>query len=1658
MVSRRLVLSFVVLLVFSPLAAVPMSPSSASIPGDTGPTTGVETRSASAGGDPPIAARAPDEDLVDENSGFRNELVFDGLVSPTAFTFLPDGRILVLQKNGEVFIGNTSANPPALEPYLSLGDVQTGGEKGLLNIALDPEFESNGQIYLYYVNNTTNRQRVSRFTHVEGAGGLDSRADRSSEFVVWEDNENWTTCCHYGGGLDFGPEGKLYLTLGEESTDEGLRAQNYSKTGGKVLRFNPNGTVPADNPYVDDPDKRDRIWAAGLRNPFRASWDIPTERFFIGEVGGDDYGTSMEDIHLGKAGANYGWPYCEGACGNDSFDDPLYSYPHNGSDASLTGGFVYRGEMFPDKFHGAYFYGDYARFWIRYLTFDGPEEVASSEGFETNAGLPVSLDEGPDGALYYADIAGSVRRISYYDDTPPAIDSIRATPRRGESPLTVTFNATATDNEPYPVTYEWSFGDGEGTTARNATHTYDEPGVYSARLAVSDATQTARSEPIEIVVGNPPEATISAPENGSSFVAGDVIEYRGFARDTEDGVLGAENLTWTTVLAHSNHTHPFDGPVSGTNGSFGIPTSGHDYTGDTGHVIELTATDSDGLSDTERVRIMPEKVTMTYETAPEGLDLLVDGIRTETPAQKRSIVNFNRSVSAPETQCAGGSTYEFVGWENGTTAPTRPFSVPAEPRTYTANYTANGSCNAPPNLAAPDDVTLVAGETAALEVTASDPEGDALTLSANGLPAFAAFTDDGNGTGTLSLTPGANDTGTYPVTLTASDGNGTDTASVSVTVERNGSDGNDTDGAVIARVNAGGSGISADGLDWTASASSSATDAANTESTIRGIALDDSVPAGTPARMFKTGLYGGMNWSFPARSGVTYDVRLYFAEIAPDIAAGDRAFDVRVENETVIEGYDIQASVGADTGTMRTVTTTADDDSIDIELVGVKNNPKVSGVAVVAPPGTNPEPTLDVPTGVTVPAGTTADFDVAGSDMTGETVSLRAEQLPSFVEFSTNGGDGSFTVAPADAEPGVYNVTIAASDGTSTVTETVPVTVSDLPESSVLARVNAGGPTVPDSPNWTPSTGKYVTGGNGFATTDTVTADSSVPEGTPTELFQSELYGETDWSFPVRAGESYEVRVYTAEIDGEKGVDNRLFDVTVEGERILDAYDIYADVGTDAGTMRATTVTATNDDLSVAVGKVKNTPKISAVSVLRASGDPKVNEPPTASFTANVSTPTAGERVSFDGTESSDADGTLVDYSWEINSSHSHGWHDATLAHTFEDAGDYAVSLTVTDDDGATDTVETTIDVQSPSDETDDDGDPENGNEGSSGDEDEDENDSDGSDGNESENDGPGNGDGSDGANDDSDDAGGGFIPAPSDPSLPEIATPNGVRFGAVAVGSNETRSVSVRNTGSAPLRVRAVAITGPDADAFTATPGSFVVPSGGQTAVNVTYEPTAVERPNATLRLRTDDPDRGMVDIPLSVRNASVTVLDGNTSGDRARIHIADGLASAAYGADVRTDGPVSIVRVVAHVVESGNTTVSARATPSQGSARIATVETTANGTATVGNVTVTVRVGSDVLADRAPSALELRNPETDAVIPLRTLRTNESNVTLRASVPAGTAAVLSATTGSAGIGAADGENGTTAGTTESGPVPGFGPGVALAALAVLVLLFRRR
>jgi glucose/arabinose dehydrogenase len=686
---------------------------------------------------------------VPSDPNFQNELVVSGLNRPTSLEFLPDGRALILEKNGRILITDPSSAVPELDTYLVLPNILTSGEKGLIDIALHPDFEQNGFLYVYYTLGSDRKFQISRFTHQGNTANL------NSEVVIWKDPNPASSPDHFGGGLFTARQGGkdyIFLTTGDKGLNTPQLAQDKTRIEGKILRLNIDGTIPTDNPFVDGPGKNaDEIWAYGLRNPFRASYDESTGNIYVGDVGFD----TTEEVNRinisNNSGVNFGWPLYEGTSnGAPGFVDPIYQYAHTdatlGGSGAVIGGSIYRGTAFPEEFQGAYFFADFTQDNIQYLKFDASGKVIDAHPdtatvdaflFEQGTGninpkvhTPVFVGEGPDGALYFLNFSGSLRRITYFDPSggnqSPVINE-QLTKASFNGGLTYTFTGVANDPDGDPITYVWDFGDGSqvSTTANSVSHTYAAKGAYEVTLVASDgqaSTPDDRYTLPTIQLGAPPAAEIVLrAANGTlltivtepdpitgldrkvikdAFRAGDTILFEGIGTDS-DGTLGESSYEWEIRFLHDDHAHPEDTVLGMSTGSFVTTTVEHGFFADiqAGYTFELTITDSDGLQTTEQVDLLPKTVDLTFEDNLAGdVNFSIDDISRissdANPFTLNTAINFEHTITAPGTRTVNGSTYVFDSWSTGQTTSTITISAPELAQTYIANYvksSVNGS-------------------------------------------------------------------------------------------------------------------------------------------------------------------------------------------------------------------------------------------------------------------------------------------------------------------------------------------------------------------------------------------------------------------------------------------------------------------------------------------------------------------------------------------------------------------------------------------------------------------------------------------------------------------------------------------------------------------------------------------------------------------------------------------------------------------------------------------------------------------------------------------------------------------------------------------------------------------------------------------------------
>ncbi|MCA9129333.1 MAG: PQQ-dependent sugar dehydrogenase [Planctomycetales bacterium] len=345
-------------------------------------------------------------------AGFEISTVATGLSGVTAMEVAADGRVFICEQNGSLRVVKDGILLD--QPFVAL-DVEHNWERGLIGVTLDPAFPDTPWVYVVYVTDQPySHHRVSRFAAV----GDVAVAGSEKILLVGDDQKLFggnVPAGHQGGGIHFGRDGKIYVGLGEQTA--GVPAQSFNALQGKILRINADGSIPRDNPFMGRTNgKYQSIWAIGCRNPFTFAVRKTTGEMFINDVGG-----KFEEVNLGIAGANYGWPDIEhGTPGTDAVTGPIHQYPQ----ASISGGdFSDTAVDWPSAYRGKYFFADFVHGWIKMLDPLAPERAID---FAQGIRRPVDLRFARDGSLYvlvrnawvvdqkFEENTGSLLRISYH--------------------------------------------------------------------------------------------------------------------------------------------------------------------------------------------------------------------------------------------------------------------------------------------------------------------------------------------------------------------------------------------------------------------------------------------------------------------------------------------------------------------------------------------------------------------------------------------------------------------------------------------------------------------------------------------------------------------------------------------------------------------------------------------------------------------------------------------------------------------------------------------------------------------------------------------------------------------------------------------------------------------------------------------------------------------------------------------------------------------------------------------------------------------------------------------------------------------------------------------------------------------------------------------
>ncbi len=355
----------------------------------------------------------PEEPL----QGIELQLITDGLQQPTILVTPPgESRQFVAERLGRIRV--IDAGGLVEESWLNLADrvLANGIEQGLLGLAFHPAYETNGRLFVYYTNRD-GRRTLSEFSGDEGGG------DPNSEKVLFSlpQPPDSTDIRHYGGMLQFGPDGYLYVSLGDGADARG-QGQNSGSFYAAILRLDVDGgdpyAIPADNPFVSG-GGAEEVWAYGLRNPWRFDIDPVEELLYVADVGQGDR-EEVSVVSTAGGGYNFGWANVEGTrcffesgCDPSNYVLPIVEYGHNLDDpdegCSVTGGVVYRGQAIPEL-HGQYFFADWCNKWVKSVLYRDGAVVEENRWFD-DAGQVNGMGIDGAGEIYIVTFEGTVSKV-----------------------------------------------------------------------------------------------------------------------------------------------------------------------------------------------------------------------------------------------------------------------------------------------------------------------------------------------------------------------------------------------------------------------------------------------------------------------------------------------------------------------------------------------------------------------------------------------------------------------------------------------------------------------------------------------------------------------------------------------------------------------------------------------------------------------------------------------------------------------------------------------------------------------------------------------------------------------------------------------------------------------------------------------------------------------------------------------------------------------------------------------------------------------------------------------------------------------------------------------------------------------------------------------
>ncbi|HVQ87435.1 MAG TPA: PQQ-dependent sugar dehydrogenase [Actinomycetes bacterium] len=634
-------------------------------------------------------------------------LVASGVREPDTLRTAPDGRIFLLQQSGRVrIIAHGKLKTKAALKIPDSQIIALNNSSGLLSIAFPPGFRSAATQYVYLL-----------YTHPPMAGynyrhNVVSRwqingdvIDPSSEQILVHldplvNSTGGFATSHYGGDMEFGPDGKLYVTTGD--LYNATNGQLLSNRLGKVLRYNPDGSIPTSNPFYNSTTGENRaIWTYGFRNPFKLAKDTRTGDLVLGDVGSSKF-EEVNVLSPDAGGSNYGWSLAEGYTTDPRFISPIYAYPHSGTGSEVYGCAVIGGDIYRPRtktfpgIAGDFIFADHCQGWLR--TID-PATGQLGPILVTGLSLPVDSAVARNGSIYIIErnvadgVPGAILRLDYAGTaSTPVINS-------QPEPVTTAIGGSATftvyASGAAPMNFQWYRNGGAISGATSSSYTLasaassDDGASFTVRVSNSSGSVMSDGAMLDVIADSAPLPTITSPLAGATFAAGDVLHISGVATDAEDGALPASAFSWDVDLHHNTHVHDVVGPITGVK-SLDVALSRTDETDpDVFYRVLLTVTDSSGFSTTTVRDVAPQLSTFTVASLPSPLAVDLDGVSTATPTTVTGVVGTTRTLNASAVS-KGGTTWVFDSWLGGVTNEFRSFNTDANPQTYTAVFRPSG--------------------------------------------------------------------------------------------------------------------------------------------------------------------------------------------------------------------------------------------------------------------------------------------------------------------------------------------------------------------------------------------------------------------------------------------------------------------------------------------------------------------------------------------------------------------------------------------------------------------------------------------------------------------------------------------------------------------------------------------------------------------------------------------------------------------------------------------------------------------------------------------------------------------------------------------------------------------------------------------------------